>query len=264
MTNPFAAINAHGGAVTRGVTLALPSDCVRNLLPAGLDLGTQDVTPRGTHPVIVFFQDMLRASFSIPTLFPAQTYREYCMGVPYSYLSRESITPGHPGPYFFMPKLYLDNPWPTATGILAWGFAKSLASIQVTADSFTISELSGLRLTALSWKAKTTGNYAPVGNWPNFAPIRAMLDQPLISMFPATLGPFFLLSDFDRNWDVAAIKPMETVLEVDIEFVPGYRAGRYPASGWSPGIHKSVLGSYELRVPWRLSVPYPPIFSFRR
>jgi hypothetical protein len=91
-----------------------------------------------------------------------------------------------------------------------------------------------------------------------------MLSQPIISMVPASLGPFFILSDFDKNWDVAAVQPIQTGLEVDVEYVPGYGGGRYPVSGWSPGIDESVLGSYELRAPWRLSIPYPPVFSFRR
>jgi len=263
MTNPFAVINAHGEADTRGVTLALPIDRVRNLLPDGLELCPQEVTPKGTHPVIVFFQDMFRVVLSVPTLLPSRTYREYCMGVPFSCISTRSITPGYPGPYFFMPKLYLDDPWPTITGVLGWGFPKRFASMMVTAERYDVSDLPGRRLTSLSWKPDSGGNYRPVANWPNFAPIRAMLDQPLISMAPASLGPFFILSDFDRNWDAALVAPMQTALDVDIEFVPGFQPGRYPASDWSPGIDGSVLGSYDLRVPWRLSLPYPPLFRFR-
>jgi len=90
-----------------------------------------------------------------------------------------------------------------------------------------------------------------------------MLQQPLILRYPVGQGPFFIAANFDRNWDTAAIHPIQTVLQVDVEYVPGYPAGRYPASGWSPGIDESVLGSYELTAPWWLSLPYPPVFSFR-
>jgi hypothetical protein len=263
MNNPFNLVNANGEADTRGVTLALPIDRVRNLLPVGLDLLPQHVTPKGTHPLIVLFQDMFRANFSVPTLFPGQTYREYCMGVPFACLSTGSITPGYPGPYFYMPRLYLDNPWPTVTGVVGWGFPKRLASIMVTADRFEITDYTGRRLTSLSWKPDPDRKYQPLGELILFEPSRAMLNQPLISRSPASFGPFFTLADFDRNWEVATLRPIETALEVDVEFVPGYPAGRYPASGWSPGIDQSVLGSYELRVPWRLSLPYPPLFRFR-
>lgn len=263
--NPFAAINLHGEGTMRGVTLALPTDRVRNLLPAGMELGDQDVSPEGTHPVILFFHDMFRAQMSIPTLLPNMTYHEHSVGVPFTYISRGSITPGVPGPYYFMPKLYLDNFWATLGGLCFWGFAKEMATAVVTGDSYTVSTMGGQRVTSLQWKkTKNPGQHKPIAEYANFEPVRQMLSQPIISMVPVAMGPFFILSDFDKQWDVATVRPMETVLEVDVEYVPGYPAGRYPAAGWSPGIDASVLGSYELRAPWRLSLPYPPLMAFRR
>jgi hypothetical protein len=262
--NPFAAINLHGDGTMRGVTLALPTARVLDLLPAGLELGKQEVTPPGTHPVILFFHDMFRAQMSIPTLLPNMTYHEHSVGVPFSFLASGSITPGMPGPYYFMPKLYLDNFWATIGGLLFWGFAKEMASATVTATSYTVNSLAGQRLTALTWKKPKQEELRPIAECKHFEPVRQMLTQPIISMLPAAMGPFFILSDFDKAWEVATIRPLETSLEVDVEYVPGYAGGRYPASGYSPGIDASVLGSYELRAPWRLSLPYPPLMAFRR
>ncbi len=264
MTNPFAAINANGDATTRGVTLAMPLDDVRNLLPSGLEPGPQCVTPPGTHPVILYFHDFLRGGFSFPNPFPRMGYREYSLGVPHVYLTQDSITPGHPGPWYFVPRLFLDNPFPVITGLLGWGFAKRLASIEVTADHYTVSDFSGRKLTSLAWDPSVVGDFKPVGQWPNFVPIRAMLDQPVISQVPLGFGPFFIGSNFDRDWDVAMLKPMQTAVNVDIELLIGCPCGRYPASGWGPGIDQSVLGSWELQAPWRLSMPYPPLFSFHQ
>ena len=261
--NPFAAINLNGTGTMRGVTLALPTDRVRDLLPAGLELGDQQVTPAGTHPVILFFHDMFRAQMSIPTLLPNMTYREHSVGVPFSYISRGSITPGFPGPYYFMPKLYLDNFWATLGGLVFWGFAKEMATVNVTAESYTVTSMAGQRLTSLAWK-KLDGEHRPIREYPNFEPVRQMLSQPIISMLPLAMGPFFILSDFDKQWETATVCPMQTSLEVDVEYVPGYPGGRTPASGWSPGIDQSVIGSYELRALWRLSLPYPPLLAFRQ
>jgi hypothetical protein len=260
--NPFAAINLNGNGTMRGVTLALPTDRVRDFLPAGMTLGDQQVTPSGTHPVILFFHDMFRAQMSMPTLLPNMTYHEHSVGVPFTYISSGSITPGNPGPYYFMPKLYLDNFWATIGGITFWGFPKEMASITVTAESYTVNSLAGQRITSLAWK-KTKAGYRPIREVANFEPVRQMLSQPIISMVPLAMGPFFILSDFDKIWETATVRPLETSLEVDIEYVPGYAGGRYPASGWSPGIHSSVIGSYELRALWRLSLPYPPLFAYK-
>jgi hypothetical protein len=262
--NPFAAINLNGDSIMRGVTLALPCDRVRDLLPTGLELGSQDVTPSGTHPVILSFNELFRAKMSFPTLLPSQTYHELTLGIPYSYLSRDSITPGHPGPYYFMPRLFLDNALFTIGGLLLWGFTKRMASFRVTAEHCAIDDCAGRRLTSLAWKTEADSVHRPIGDCPHFAPVRRMLDQPLISMVPASIGPFFVLSDFDKNWKVATVRPLQTVMEVDVEFVTGYPAGRYPTSDWSASIGESALGSYELHAPWRLSVAYPPLFSFRR
>jgi hypothetical protein len=248
----------------RGVTLALPTHRVLDLLPAGLELGEQDVTPHGTHPIILFYHDMFRGHLSIPTLLPNGTYHEHSVGIPYSYMSSASITPGHPGPYYFMPKLYLDDFYATLGGLVYWGFAKEMASIQVTAERYSITSYAGQRVTSLAWKADGESAHRPIAEYPHFSKVRKMLNQPFISMLPAGIGPFFVLSDFDRNWDVATMRPLRTAVEVDVEYVQGYAAGRYPAKGWSPGIDQSVLGSYELRVPWRLGLPYPPLLSFRR
>jgi hypothetical protein len=262
--NPFTTINLNGHGTMRGVTLALPSDRVRDMLPAGLELGDQSVSPPGTHPIILFFHDMFRAQMSIPTLLPNMTYHEHSVGVPFSYMSRGSITPGLPGPYYFMPKLYLDNFWATLGGLAFWGFPKEMATVVVTAETYTVTSFTGQRLTSLAWKNPEQPEYRPIWEFPNFEPVRQMLSQPIISMVPFAMGPFFILSDFDKAWEVATLRPIETSLEVDVEYVPGFSGGRYPASDWSPGIDASVLGSYELRAPWRLSLPYPPVFAFRR
>ncbi len=262
--NPFAVINLNGTGTMRGVTLALPTDRVRELLPAGLEPGEQSVTPPGTHPVILFFHDMFRAQMSIPTLLPSMTYHEHSFGIPFSYISSGSITPGLPGPYYFMPKLYLDNFWATLGGLTYWGFAKEMASVTVTGDNYTVTSLTGQRVTALNWKKQENSEYQPIANYPHFEPVRQMLNQPIISMVPFAMGPFFILSDFDKAWETATLCPMETAVEVDLAYIPGYQPGRYPAEGWSPGIDTSVLGSYDLRAPWRLSLPYPPLLSFGR
>jgi hypothetical protein len=261
--NPFLAINANGFGVTRGVTLSLEVNTVRDLLPAGLELGTQNLTGAENHPVVLFFHDLSGAGFSLPSFFPKQAYHEFALCVPHVHLSRHSITPGHSGPYLFMPRLFLDNLWPTLTGVLGWGFAKRMAAIDVTQHSYAVSNSAG-HVLSLSWEAAEEGGYYnPISAFPQFGPIRSILDQPLISMVPAGVGPFFVVSNFERHWGLAELRPIRTALKVYFDFATGFPPGRYPADGLSEGIYKDPLGSYELRAPWRLSLPYHPLISFR-
>ena len=258
MPNPLPMLNLSGSGTQRGVTLALPVDKVRSMLPAGLELGRQDVTPAGTHPVMVFFHDIYRAYLSFPTLVPSLTYREHSVGVPFVHISGAVGGPSSPGPYYYMPTLYLNSILATLGGVAYWGFTKKPAHITRADGEYRVFEpAGGPPITSLTWEP--TGEHRPVGDYAHFQPIRQILSQPLISMLPMSLGPFFVLSDFEKGWDVATLRPLQTVTHVHRQYVPGYDVGRYPSTARSPGIDRSVLGSFELWPPLRLTLPYPPL-----
>lgn len=246
----------------RGVVLVLPCDYVRSFLPAGLDLGPQLVTPQGTHPVLFFFNDIFRAYLSLPTLVPGMTYHELHIGIPFVCISSGPLSSEMAGPYYFMPKLYLDQLLPILGGILFWGFRKEMASVVVTANSYTVIDVTGRRVASLTWKTEAHGGYGKLSEFPYFQVIQQMLSQTLISQVPCSVGPLFALSVFAKKWDAACLRPLETLLDTELVNV----AAKSPllAPEWSPGIDLVALGSYELRVPWELSLPYPPPRSIGR
>jgi len=260
--NPFSAIALCGESTMRGVTLALPKERVRDFLPAGLELGSQSLTPDGTHPVLYFFNDIFRLSPTIPSLLPSLPYHEHQIGVPFVYLSGNSMTPGGAGPYYFMPTLYLDQLFPVLGGVFWYGFAKTLGLITVSDDAYTVKTLAGERVSCLECKDGKLGGYVPERQFRYFDPIREILSQTLISYTPWSLGPFFMLTDFVKDWDNAVMRPLQTAMVVDVAYVPGHPCGRNPEKAFSQTIADSTLGSYELRVQWRLSLPYPPLFAF--
>ena len=270
---PFNLVNLHGEGCFRSVTLALPTAQVLRLLPAGLVLGPQSVTPAGTHPVILSFNALYRAEMSVPTLLPSLTYHEFTFGVPFSWLpvgrlgralgaltgrrDAAAASPLH-GPYYYMPRLYLDSVLATLGGLLFWGYAKKLARFAVGADRFAIQAEDGAPQVSLSFTAQ--GEPQPVAHFPHFAPVQAMLAQPLVSQLPAALGPIFVVADFDKRWDQATLRPLATQVQVQAEFVPGFGPGSYPAAGVSEGIDAAALGSYELNAAWTLGMPHAPVF----
>lgn len=255
--DPMNLVNLSGDGTMRGVTLALPTDRVRDLLPKGLELGPQDITPPGTHPIMLGFHDMFRLKISIPSPLPNMTYREHSVGVPFAYVTNGTVTHRSPGPYFFMPTLQLDNIWATMGGVLFWGLPKRLAKFTARTGYYSVSSLSDEPLITATWNAE--GEFRPIREFPHFEPIRQALCQPLIGMYPLSIGPLFCVADFPKRWDVATLRPVETVTDVHTDYVVGFSSGRYPASGKSPGIDTSVLGSFEMRVSWMMSAPYPPL-----
>jgi len=74
-----------------------------------MELGEQDVTEPGTHPVVLFFHDMFQLHTSVPSLLPNLTYREHSVNVPFVHVPAGGMNIPSPGPYQFMPTLYLDS-----------------------------------------------------------------------------------------------------------------------------------------------------------
>jgi hypothetical protein len=225
---------------------------VRGLLPYGLELGSQSLTRPGTHPVVIAFNDMLRAHMTIPSLLPSLSYREHSFGIPYCYVTSNQGDRASPGPYFHMPRLHLDSFLATLGGIMYWGFPKRLSQFVVKADEYTVTGNRGSLITALRYRP--SGDFQALSRYALFEPIRQLLNQPIVSMLPAALGPFFVCSNFDKDWSRATLRPLETVMEIHEAYIPGLETGTSPASG----IDQSSLGSYEIHVPWRLGLPYPP------
>ena len=254
--NPYDYVSLDGFGIMRGVTLALPSGQVSGVLPPGVVLGAQSVTPPGTHPVIVLFNRILGAHMSVPTLLPSLTYHELSVGVPFCYVTgTDTVRPGQ-GPFYFQPRLYLDSVLATAGGVFYWGFAKSMASFEVSEDAYVVRSTEGEVLSTL--EVQSRGAFRCIADMPAFGAVRRMHDQPLLSTLPLGMGPLPVCSSFDKNWDAGTIAPLETVARIGDALVPGLHVGRVPASGFSTGIDGSVLGAYEMRLPWRLSMPYPP------
>ena len=46
---------------------------------------------------------------SVPSLLPVLNYNEYTLGIPYSYVASGGLNRNSPGPYYYMPKLFLNS-----------------------------------------------------------------------------------------------------------------------------------------------------------
>jgi hypothetical protein len=255
LLDPYSYVSLDGDAILRGVTIALPTERVRGMLPEGLELGEQRLTPPGTHPVVLWFQVMLRAHMSVPTLLPSMTYLEHIFAVPHTFVTRGRVDRRTPGPYLFMARLYLDDLLATVGGVLWWGFAKEMAELRLGRRRFSVAQRGD---TLISLRFEPQGELLPASRFPHFGAMRQIMRQPLVSQLPLGRGPFFACSDFDRAVEEGRMRPLRTVVEVREPFVPGLPCARFPAEGAAPGIEVSPLGSYEIRSPWRQGLIYAP------
>jgi hypothetical protein len=247
-----------GEGLTHCAVLALPSWQVCRVLPANLALGEQDFTPKGMHPVILLFHQFFDCQFSFPTFLPPMKFNEQTIGIPFTGIPVSNQIPGPPGPYYYMPKLYLDDPWVWMIGRNYWGFDKEMAAIYIGENSYTVASNAGRQLVSLAWSGSGVEPRPAVDRFPGFEPVRQMLTQPLISVSPAALGPLFALTDFDRSWNLGTIRPIPAVLDIDPVYLPSFEGGRYSTSEDSSEARPRLLGAYELSAQWWLSFPYLP------
>jgi hypothetical protein len=258
--NPYESIVLTGDSVMRGVTLELPTEQVEAMLPHGLRLGAQDVTRPGTHPVVIQFNQFLRVRMSVPTLLPSLSYNEQTLGIPYCYLAQDAIRGVSPGPFYYMPRLWVDDAYATLGGVMFWGMAKKLAAFEVREERTTIrSKQTGRELTTLS--SRNVGAPVPALQHDNARALRAMMDQPLVMMTPFAAGPFYLCANFDKDWRRGVLRPAEAALRIDEAYVPALPTGSFPHDGFFPSIDMNPLGAYELHVPCTLSMLFSPYFA---
>lgn len=258
--NPFNIINLHGQGCFRSITLALPVKQVRRFLPAQLELGAQTITPPGTHPVILSFNALSHAELSMPSLLPSLSYPEFAFGVPYTYTRPGMIRQAH-GPFYYMPKLFVDNVLAAMGGVLYWGYPKQMARFRAGPGHMAFDAEDGSPLISLAFEP--VGEPQPIRAYPHFASVRQMLDQPLVSQMPVTVGPLSVKASFDKYWPTATLRPLRTTVTVHREFVQGFGQARYPGDGTSDSIDTTVLGSYELNALWRLGLVHVPVIGDR-
>ena len=245
-----------GEGVTRCVVLALPAWKVQRMLPPNLELGEQDVLAKGAHPVVLQFHDFSHCRFSVPSLLQPLNFHEQTLGVPFTRISSRYGGSAGLGPFYFMPKLYLDDLWVWTVGRNLWGFDKEMAGVNVTKDRYTVTNSAGRRLVSVGWSGE--GASAPLLGLSGFESIRRMLSQTLISLSPAGVGPFFALTDFNRDWSHAAVRRLKAVMDVDPCYVRGFEGGRFATDAEGADREHSIVGSYEVSAQWWLSFPYLP------
>jgi hypothetical protein len=254
-------MSLNGNAHVRAQTLVLPSAVVASMLPRGMELGPQRLTPKGKHPLVLFFQDLSRMHMTIPTLLPRMTYNEQVVGIPFVRVVAGYEWVGPLGPFFYMPNLYLNDFLPMIGGRLFWGFNKQFAPIEVNDHSWTVRGDDRRVLISMKWRSPTGGWRTPEA-FPHFAEFcqseSGIMNQPLVSMLPGYFQFFSVCSEFSKLWSHCRIRPIQSRVHIGEPFVEGLPTGSFPkAADWSAGIDAVRLGAFELQAPVRVSLPFP-------
>lgn len=254
--DPCSPIKLIGHWTIRVVNVVLPTEHVRAMLPFGLELGPQSLTEPGYHLVRFYFGFPVHAAMALSPRVMTMDYCEQVLGVPYVRRTTDLYAGGATGPYYYMPRLWLNNPLAISGGLLWWGMEKRPALIEPTVEQsrgrYRVRSLADGHHPIIEAEWEVAGEFQPVADVPNFAPQRRMMDQPLVMQGFASLGPLLVGSSFTMTWGTAQVRPIRAKVQVHEAYVPGLPAGTFD----NVPLADSPLGSFELQTPWELALPY--------
>ena len=232
---------------TRVVVQAVDEAIVEGMLPDELELAPQSVTGDGKHPLMMLFgrQSGVRPDFMPEAV--GMNYDEFIVVLPFVQW-RAECKKKYRGPFAFMPRLYLDELFPT---LLGWWYAypKELARMS-SGDHYSVDSL-------VFDRPILRGAFVPYGptqspdDFPNFERLRPIFEIPLVGKLDLNPSPY-RCSHMTFELERATAQACEATVDIMSPFLPGLVPGVYRTAG----LDVEPLGAFLLDVPWRLTLPF--------
>ncbi|MDC0719153.1 NAD(P)-binding protein [Nannocystis bainbridge] len=253
---------AEGTLDARVAVLVLPAATVRRLLPAGLELAPQPVVPAEYHPVYLFFSHE-----NFPAWFGTMDYHELLIGVPWVQIADPKAT--YPGPFVYMPRLYLNELAPCELGVHMYGWEKQMGTLDVVGDGaptvrFTVTPKDGSSPAAIGEFTEIPGvGPKSSADFKNFLIVRQLFEQPTISQalhivdrnsFDSKIaGPFLAANNtLEADKAGATIQPLAATITIGASLTP---PGIPPGTYHVPSLLDAELGAFRIRCPQAISLP---------
>jgi uncharacterized protein with NAD-binding domain and iron-sulfur cluster len=227
---------------------ALPCDALTAMLPKGLVLARQRLTPAGTHPVTFLFNRQMgvRLSF-MPQLFGFRDYLESIFAINFV-----EIDGGDGTLFSFLPALLLNSSLATWSGKYFYGLAKRLARSEMTDDSYRTSSETGEPI----WKVDFFEHASPgfLADLGDLKLVRTLLETPIVT--PRGNGGWQAMA-FDFGVASAFATPAATQIDIYPSNNIGLPAGRLISRPYKAEPSKDHLpGSFRCWTNWTLSNPF--------
>jgi hypothetical protein len=227
----FQGLEGTPSAVTSLVSM--PKAAVRRMLPKGLDLQSQNLSPPGEHPVILFTgrQQGLRA-IGYPLTFP--TYLEYILAIPFVGFKSNPNS----APLMHLATLYLNSPLAVLAGRYFYGMPKRLEGISWTDDFLVTTLVSSQALVRAGYRERS--NWDPVAFRKNLATVSALYAQPLVQVKNGA----YLCAKANWHFDTAQAEPVDAEIQL--------RTDSKELNFSVPGSDESVFGAFHFSTHWEL------------
>lgn len=208
------------------------------MLPSGLRLAPQSVTPGDQHPLLFMLGRQRNVRLDLIPF--GADYLEFILAVPFVEHDGSGDEPS--GPFAYMPCLFLDRRLPILGGRLLLAYEKHRAVISATAETYRIASVETGEL-LLSARFRATPRSSNDRRRPA---IEGILRLPVVSR-RARGG--WRYSVFEPALERARIEPIEIDLAIERPFVPGLPTGSFTLDTESGQ-------AFRLQTSWRLTGPF--------
>ena len=229
---------------------AIDANALQAILPPGLTLHPQSITPAGTHPVTLLAnqQSGVRPS-ALPRFMGFPTYQEAIVSIACVQVE------GHPGIFNYLPNLYLSNAAAQLSGVLFYGFNKRLGQLRMGNADYAVAAQDGTPVWSARYQHR--GFAGSLMDSPDCGLVQTLCGQVIVTQGKLSRWQF---SAFDFDLDTASITPASAEIDIHDTTLAQLPAGlmtarplAMPGDPVQPGPH--LPGAFRIRTSWTLSNP---------
>lgn len=230
---------------------AVDAKALQAILPPGMTLHPQALTPEGTHPVAILANQQIGVRMSIlPKFLGYRNYYEAIIAVNFVQVE------GHPGVFSYLPNLYLTNLGAQLMGVWCYGYNKRMGKLAMGNAEYTVADPANTPIWSARYQQK--GFARPLGDSPDAGLVQSICDQVVVSQGKFSRWHF---SSFDFNLGSAAIAPVSAEIGIQNTQLANLPAGPMTARplvmpGDAARPHTGLPGAFRIRTSWTLSNPF--------
>ncbi|HEY9039003.1 MAG TPA: NAD(P)-binding protein [Roseovarius sp.] len=229
---------------------AVDATALQAVLPKGMTLHPQALTPEGTHPVAILANQQIGVRASIlPKFLGYRNYYEAIIAINFVQVE------GHEGVFSYLPNLYLTNNWARLAGVWWYGYNKRMGQLAMGNGRYSVSAPGGGQIWSGRYQQKDFAR--PLMDSPDCGLVQSISEQIVVSEGKFSRWQF---SSFDFNLTsayVAGVSADITVSDANLANIPAGRMIANPLNmgNEQPNPANRLPGAFRIWTSWTLSNP---------
>lgn len=229
---------------------AIDAKALQSVLPKGMSLHPQALTPDGTHPVAMLANQQVGVRASIlPRFLGYRNYYEAIVAINYVQVE------GHEGVFSYLPDLYLTNKWAQLAGVWWYGYNKRMGQLEMGNDRYSVASADGKLIWSGRYQQKDSAR--PLMGSPECGLVQSISEQIVVSEGKFSRWQF---SSFDFNLTSAYVAGVSAEISVRDASRAGIPAGKMTVRPLARGGQiregaNKLPGAFRIWTSWTLSNP---------